>query len=277
MATLLLFVALMFQGQVVTQGGPPPAPVPKDAPKTLPDTPQGKHVKAYIDAFNSGDEKKFLAAQEELMAAGDARRRPAAERAKMFSRMKGDFGTLTVKRAACDAGQDPRRHGRQGRQRRHLLVRVRGEGAVQDQGHRRRHRQRRAVGTSAWTSRARQVSLRVMHSDSAGLACAVFLVPRSSASGATAQARSGAIPPLRVSDNKRFLVTADGRPFFWLGDTAWELFHRLTREDAVRYLDNRARLRFTVDPGRRARGVRRPRPAERVRPSASPQQRSGDP
>ena len=100
MTTLLLFVALMFQGQVVTQGGPPPAPVPKDAPKTLPDTPQGKHVKAYIDAFNSGDEKKFLAVQEELMAPETLAKRPPAERAKMFSRMRGDFGTLTVKRAA---------------------------------------------------------------------------------------------------------------------------------------------------------------------------------
>ena len=83
------------------KGGPPPAPVPKDAPKTLPDTPQGKHVKAYIDAFNSGDEKKFLQVQEELMAPETLARRPAADRAKMFSRMKGDFGTLAVKRAAA--------------------------------------------------------------------------------------------------------------------------------------------------------------------------------
>ena len=54
------------------------------------------------------------------------------------------------------------------------------------------------------------------------------------------------LPRLRVSDNKRFLVTADGRPFFWLGDTAWELFHRATREEAERYLQNRAKLRFTI-------------------------------
>ena len=51
---------------------------------------------------------------------------------------------------------------------------------------------------------------------------------------------------LKVSENKRFLVTADGRPFFWLGDTAWELFHRPTREDALRYLRKRAEQRFTV-------------------------------
>jgi hypothetical protein len=51
---------------------------------------------------------------------------------------------------------------------------------------------------------------------------------------------------LRVSANKRFLVSGDGQPFFWLGDTAWELFHRLNREEVVRYLDNRAARRFTV-------------------------------
>ncbi|MBZ0255609.1 DUF4038 domain-containing protein, partial [bacterium] len=38
--------------------------------------------------------------------------------------------------------------------------------------------------------------------------------------------------PLHVSENQRFLVHQDGTPFFYLGDTAWELFHRLTREEA---------------------------------------------
>jgi Protein of unknown function (DUF4038)/Putative collagen-binding domain of a collagenase len=51
---------------------------------------------------------------------------------------------------------------------------------------------------------------------------------------------------LAVSENRRFLVRAGGEPFFWLGDTAWELFHRLTREDAAHYLRHRAQLRFTV-------------------------------
>ncbi len=54
------------------------------------------------------------------------------------------------------------------------------------------------------------------------------------------------LPRLSVSENRRFLVTADGRPFFWLGDTAWELFHRLDREQADRYLRDRAAKRFTV-------------------------------
>jgi hypothetical protein len=51
---------------------------------------------------------------------------------------------------------------------------------------------------------------------------------------------------IRVSDNNRFLVSDDGSPFFWLGDTAWELFHRLNREDAARYFADRAAKRFTV-------------------------------
>jgi Protein of unknown function (DUF4038)/Putative collagen-binding domain of a collagenase len=55
-----------------------------------------------------------------------------------------------------------------------------------------------------------------------------------------------ATPRLKVSDNHRFLVAEDGRPFFWLGDTAWELFHRLNREEASRFLDDRAKKGFTV-------------------------------
>ena len=55
-----------------------------------------------------------------------------------------------------------------------------------------------------------------------------------------------AAPRIKVSENKRFLVYEDGKPFFWLGDTAWELFHRLNREDADRFLKNRAEKGFTV-------------------------------
>jgi hypothetical protein len=56
-----------------------------------------------------------------------------------------------------------------------------------------------------------------------------------------------AVPPrLEVSENRRFLVRQDGTPFFWLGDTAWELFHRLDRAGAERYLKDRAAKGFTV-------------------------------
>lgn len=62
----------------------------------------------------------------------------------------------------------------------------------------------------------------------------------------TPDAHAAAPPKLRVSENKRFLVTEAGQPFFWLGDTAWELFHRLNREEALHYLDTRAEQGFTV-------------------------------
>jgi hypothetical protein len=55
-----------------------------------------------------------------------------------------------------------------------------------------------------------------------------------------------AAPRLKVSENHRFLVHADGKPFFYLGDTAWELFHRLNREEADHYLRDRAAKGYTV-------------------------------
>jgi hypothetical protein len=48
-----------------------------------------------------------------------------------------------------------------------------------------------------------------------------------------------------ISANKRFLLK-EGKPFFWLGDTGWELFHRLTREEADQYLKRRSEQGFTV-------------------------------
>jgi len=51
---------------------------------------------------------------------------------------------------------------------------------------------------------------------------------------------------MKVSHNNRFLVNQDGSPFFWLGDTAWELFHRLNRSDTEHYLKNRSAKGFNV-------------------------------
>ncbi|HXB42595.1 MAG TPA: glycoside hydrolase family 140 protein [Puia sp.] len=51
---------------------------------------------------------------------------------------------------------------------------------------------------------------------------------------------------LRVSDNRHFLVTKDGSPFFWLGDTGWELFHRLNKSDAEAYFKKRSSQGFNV-------------------------------
>lgn len=54
------------------------------------------------------------------------------------------------------------------------------------------------------------------------------------------------LPRLKVSDNQRFLVTEDEKPFFWLADTAWELFHRCDREEVDYYLEKRAAQGFNV-------------------------------
>jgi Protein of unknown function (DUF4038)/Putative collagen-binding domain of a collagenase len=51
---------------------------------------------------------------------------------------------------------------------------------------------------------------------------------------------------LRVSDNQRFLITEKGDPFFWLGDTGWEMLHRLDRNEMEHYMRNRSGKGFTV-------------------------------
>lgn len=52
--------------------------------------------------------------------------------------------------------------------------------------------------------------------------------------------------PLRVSTDGHFIVQPDGSPFFWLGDTAWAIFARLTRDEADLYLKDRAAKGFNV-------------------------------
>lgn len=72
------------------------------------------------------------------------------------------------------------------------------------------------------------------------LGCGLLLGPLNTTANAQAQRK------LRVSADRRHLEFSDGTPFFYLGDTAWELFHRLDRDEADRYLGNRARKGFTV-------------------------------
>lgn len=54
------------------------------------------------------------------------------------------------------------------------------------------------------------------------------------------------IDHIEVSENQRFLTHQGGKPFFYLGDTAWELFHRLDQDEAKLYLKDRAKKGFTV-------------------------------
>lgn len=51
---------------------------------------------------------------------------------------------------------------------------------------------------------------------------------------------------LKVSQNGRFIEKENGSPFLWIGDTAWELFHKLNREEADEYLTKRKKQGFTL-------------------------------
>jgi hypothetical protein len=53
---------------------------------------------------------------------------------------------------------------------------------------------------------------------------------------------------IQPSPNGRHLASAldPSKPFFWLADTAWELPHRLDREEVELYLRNRAAKGFNV-------------------------------
>ncbi len=52
--------------------------------------------------------------------------------------------------------------------------------------------------------------------------------------------------PIQIHPDQRFLMTAEGQPFFWMADTAWELFHRLDENQAAHYLDTRKGQGFNV-------------------------------
>ena len=51
---------------------------------------------------------------------------------------------------------------------------------------------------------------------------------------------------LIVRPNDPIIYKKEGGAFLWLGDTAWELFHVLDKEEIVHYLDNRQEKGFTV-------------------------------
>ncbi|MEH6306877.1 glycoside hydrolase family 140 protein [Olivibacter sp. CPCC 100613] len=51
---------------------------------------------------------------------------------------------------------------------------------------------------------------------------------------------------LKVSENGRYVVTEDGNPFFWLGDTGWLLFSKLTKEEINQYLADRQEKGYNV-------------------------------
>ena len=52
--------------------------------------------------------------------------------------------------------------------------------------------------------------------------------------------------PLKLSNNSRHLVDQSGKPFFWMGDSAWSLIAQLSREDAALFLEDRRQKGFSV-------------------------------
>lgn len=51
---------------------------------------------------------------------------------------------------------------------------------------------------------------------------------------------------LKIAADKRHFKTADGQPFFWLGDTGWLLFLKCNKEETIQYLDTRQQQGFNV-------------------------------
>ncbi len=51
---------------------------------------------------------------------------------------------------------------------------------------------------------------------------------------------------IRVSDNGRYFIDERGEPFFWLGDTQWDLFREFTFEDACAIMARRKAQGFSV-------------------------------
>jgi len=60
------------------------------------------------------------------------------------------------------------------------------------------------------------------------------------------EAHHHARAPLRLSDNRRYLVDRDGHPFFYFGDTAWSIVWKGSPDQWKRYLDRRHEQGFSV-------------------------------
>lgn len=52
--------------------------------------------------------------------------------------------------------------------------------------------------------------------------------------------------PLSVSKNGRYFVQRNGKPFLYHADTAWQMFYKLTREEAIVYMEHRKKQGFNT-------------------------------
>ena len=81
------------------------------------------------------------------------------------------------------------------------------------------------------------------------LLVSVFFLTASCLAQSSQPARTSELQKIKVSENGRYFVKADGTPFFWLGDTAWSIFNHPAPADVDLYLDDRAGKGFTVIQG----------------------------
>lgn len=77
------------------------------------------------------------------------------------------------------------------------------------------------------------------------------------------------LPRLKITENHRFLVTADGQPFFWLGDTAPEKPERPAHSRTKAYASSHRLVPAKCSIGfwywtRRQKTTRRPEPATKA-------------
>lgn len=60
------------------------------------------------------------------------------------------------------------------------------------------------------------------------------------------QGKAEPLAKLEVSNNKHYFQTEDGKPFFWLGDTGWLTFGKLSREEMNTYFQDRKKKGYNV-------------------------------
>ena len=52
--------------------------------------------------------------------------------------------------------------------------------------------------------------------------------------------------PLKISENRRYFVDQDGKPFLYHADTGWQIFTQLTTDEAIEYMSFRKAQGFNT-------------------------------
>lgn len=92
------------------------------------------------------------------------------------------------------------------------------------------------TGTWRWTSRCSDTSNSGLHGRSGSFQCKPYR-------GSNPLRLHG---PLKLSATRRYLAHADGTPFFWLADTAWNGVLKAKPDDWNKYLSTRRKQGFTA-------------------------------